>query len=636
MAIIGIDLGTTYSAVARCVNGVPEIISLEGEATLPSVVGLQKNGKIAVGKTAKRNQAKFPHNTIVEVKRKMGTNEKVSLGEKSFTPQEISAMILRRIKELAEAELGESVTGAVISCPAYFKDPQRQATKEAGQIAGLEVLRIINEPTAAAYAYGVRLGNDDQQQLFVVYDLGGGTFDVTVIRMEHGLLEVIGTGGDPRLGGGDFDDRIVDWMLEHLGKNNPGYLATLTDEKRAALRMRLKSYAEEGKKALCDSKTGEPYQFQITNVDSFQARPVMFNETLTMARFDELIGDLMKNSLKWVDEALKVPKSDKYNYTEANLTAILLVGGSTRVPLVRKLIEERFPSTPVWGRERGINPDEIVALGAAVVAAEEDPENDEVGAKILVDVTGHTLSVAVFDDRKQRELLHPIIEKETPIPCAKAHEFSSAGEFQEVCKVRIYQGEGTEIDPQQVTMIGEFLIRIKPIKPPTPLQVGLDLDANGILVAHAIDKLSGQKVECRINYEGSAKMSPEDLKRKKGQLEAQLNAVIGQTANPLDEQAAAAPSAWAPPSRVPAPPPATAPVGPPVTQAPPVDTATLLNPIMRPLYQKAINSFARVPADRQGALMQLVMDIETAARAGDQQRVMSFYPQLSHLLEGVA
>jgi molecular chaperone DnaK len=627
MAVIGIDLGTTYCAAGVCVSGKPQSIMLEGEPTLPSVVGLQRSGKIAVGKVAKRNQAKSPQNTIVEVKRKMGAMDevrkepvKVALGEKWFLPQEISAMILKRIKECAEEELGEPVTGVVITCPAYFKDPQRAATKEAGQIAGLNVLKIINEPTAAAYAYGVNLDSSPGEKLFVVYDLGGGTFDVTVIRMSAGLLEVLGTGGDPNLGGGDFDDRIVGWMLEHLRKNHPGYAATLTDERLAALKMKLKSYAEEGKIKLCESQDASPsYTFQIASIDIFEGSPINFTETLTRQKFEELICDLLENSLKWIDVAMEVPKG-KYNYTEENVTAILLVGGSTRVPLVRQILERRFPKTPIRGRECGINPDEIVALGAAIVASDENPEGVDAVTKTLVDVTGHTLSVAALDARSGREELCPIIPKETPIPCRGLHEFSSMGNFQQLCRVRVFQGEGKAIDPKLVTMIGEFEIKIEAVKESIPLKIGLDLDGNGLLIAHATEGRGGQKVECRINYQDSAQLSPQELEKKRKELDATLNAVLRQAANPLEGQASPGPAnAWAPPT---------------AAQAP-ADPTAAMNPILRSLYQKAVNNFHRVPADRQGALIQLVTDVENAARSGDQGRLSGYLPQLSKLLEGI-
>jgi molecular chaperone DnaK len=639
MAIIGIDLGTTYSAAARCVDGRPEIILLDSEPTLPSVVGLQKNGKIAVGKVAKRNQPKSPQDTVVEVKRLMGSGQTVRLGDKTFTPQELSAMILRRIKELAEAELGEPVTGAVITCPAYFTDPQRGATKEAGEIAGLKVLHIFNEPTAAAYAYGLSHGNDDSVKLFLVYDLGGGTFDVTVIRMTAGQLKVIGTGGDAKLGGGDFDDAIVGWIMEHLAKI-PGYLSSLNDERKAALRMRLKWYAEEGKKALCNSQSGDPFKFQIPQVDVHQGQPVVFNEPLTMAKFEELIAPLVERSLKCIATALEVPQK-KHQYTEKDLTAILLVGGSTRVPLVRTELAKRFPNTPIWGQDKGINPDEIVALGASIKAAEADPESDQAPAGVLLDVTGHTLSVAVFDERRGREVLHCIIPKETQIPTEAAHRFSSKGDFQELCRIKVFQGEGEEINPAQVTMIGEFDIRIAPIAGPTPLRVGLALDVNGILLAHATDEFSGKRAECRVNYTGSARIPPEQLARKKVELEQHLNAVIGQTANPLDgPNRAAGRNAWAPPLPPPpeplAAPASRAPAGAAPPAATPGDVTAVMNPIMRNLYNRAINSFDRIPPDRQALVMQLVTDIELAARAGDQQKLMTFFPQLSQALQGVS
>jgi molecular chaperone DnaK len=647
MAVIGIDLGTTYSAAARCVGGMPEVINLEGRSTLPSVVGVQKSGKIAIGWTAKRNQARFPTNTIVEVKRKMGGVDTVKLGDKQYSAQEVSAMILSQIKKLAEAELGEPVTGAVISCPAYFMDPARAATKEAAELAGLKVLKIVNEPTAAAYAYGVRQGSDDKEKLFVVYDLGGGTFDVTVIRMVSGELEVIGTGGDPQLGGGNFDDRIVEWILAHVQAKHPEYAATLTDEKRNALRMRLKFYAEEGKIALCNMQGEDAaHQFQIANVDSFQNKPIVFNEVLTRAKFEELIRDLLENSLKWIDEALNIPK-EKHNYAEDNITAVLLVGGSTRIPYVRKVLEKRFPKTEIWGQDRGINPDEIVAMGASLVAADADITGDEAGpGSVLVDVTGHTLSVAVFDDRRQREILAPIVAKETAIPCAAQHRFLSSGKRTDRCLVRVYQGEGIEIDPQRTAMIGQFFIEIPPIDQQTPIMVGLDLDANGILVAHATDMNTGQKVSCKIDYSDTAKIRPEELEQRKAQLQAQLNAVINQSANPLADDAAApqgAPAAPRPAAAAaaggaaftvppPAPMPAPAPMPEPAAAA---DPTAMMNPILRMLYSKALNSFMNVPADRQGPLVQLVTEIEAAARAGDRQKLDGYLPQLTKLLDGV-
>lgn len=631
MAVIGIDLGTTYSAVSRFVDGQTEMILLEGNPTLPSVVSVLPNGKIAVGLTAKRNQAKNPQDTIIEVKRKMGEAVTVPLGQKSFSPQEISAMILRRLKELAEEQLGEEIDGVVISCPAYFKDPQRQATKEAGQVAGLNVLRIVNEPTAAAYAYGLGQAGDTEEHLVMVYDLGGGTFDVTIIKMIGGSLEVIGTGGDPQLGGGNFDDRIVSWMLERIHVKYPGYAATLTEERERALRLRLKTNAEEAKKKLCGPPALGEFRIQIANVDQFDGKPIVFNEVLTMETFEGLIQDLLDNSMKWLDVAMEVPR-EKYKYTDGDLTDVLLVGGSTRVPLVRKLLEARYGPERLKGMEYGIDPDEIVARGASMVAAQADPYSTEVVDAQLIDVTGHTLSVAVFDIQRNRETLHPLILKETPLPTSAAHDFASMGNFQAQCLVKVYQGEGEEIEGNQnVTKIGEFLIEIPPIQDSIPLEIGLQLDKNGLLVAHATDRSTGRQVKCEINYSDSAQIRPEDLKQREKELVDKLEQGVGRSANPL-EQAAAAGGSWANPGR-----PAQA-----VEQQPAAGTASsgaaAANPMRayaQSLVEKAMGNFARIPPDRQMAVAQSVTAVQNAMQGEDTVTLMTSVSQLASLLQGL-
>jgi molecular chaperone DnaK len=660
MALIGIDLGTTYSAAARYLGGDrgTEIIPLEdGQPILPSVVGVQANGKIVVGWKAKRNQANRPQDTVIEVKRLMGKHVDVRLGQKTLSPPEVSALILSRIRELVEEELNEKVEGAVISCPAYFKDPERQAIKQAAQIAGIKLLSIINEPTAAAYAYGATIAGADEKKLFLVYDLGGGTFDVTVIEMTSNNLKVIGTGGDPELGGGNFDDGIVDWMMEHLDKH-PGYLKSLTEEKKSALRMRLKYHAEEAKKNLC-GRDGRPaqeqIQVQITQVDRFDGKPVVFDETLTMEEFNRRIEVLLQNSLKWVEEALSVPKSDRYGYSEDDITEILLVGGSTRVPAVRKLLESRFPKTPFRGMESGINPDEVVARGASIVAAQSEDSTVEVEhEKVLTDVTGHTLSVAVMDRDLGREILHPLIPKETQVPCGSAHQFSSYGDFQRQCKIRVYQGEGREIDPEKVTMIGEFLLEIDPIKDPTAIEIGLRLDSNSLLVATATNLLKGQQVKCEINYSDSSQLPQAEVERRRLELEKMQKSGVGATVNLLDDSAGAPAPGSAPrpqgtvapgparPAPVPAPAPARpapampapAPAVAPPAPAAPVDATSLMNPIMRALYNKAIGSFAKVSPDHCTEIVDLVTRIEAAALARDPS-LMSLYAPLAKLLEGI-
>ncbi len=647
--VIGIDLGTTYSAAGWFVDGKAEILMLEGEPTLPSVVSRLRGGNIAVGRAAKRNQIAMPHDTVVEVKRQMGKSVKLRLGDKEFSPEELSAMILKKVKEEVEKQLppGEKVTGAVISCPAYFMNPARESTKEAGRLAGLKVLQIVNEPTAAAYAYGVQQGGGSG--LYLVYDLGGGTFDVTVIKMTGAKVEVIGTGGDPELGGGNFDDRIVEWMLECLEKKHPGYRASVSDDKGAALKLRLKSYAEEGKKKLCDAaadagsdtdRKSVKHVFSIPQVDHFQGKPLPFTETLTLAKFEELIDDLLQNSLRWIDEAFKVP-AEKHRHTEKDLTAVLLVGGSTRVPAVRHLLEKRFAKTgtPIWGREKGIHPDEIVALGACLVAAGADPDSDDVPQTVLVDVTGHTLNVAVYEDAAQKEMLSPIIMKETRIPCKKEHRFVSAGGGQRQCLVKVYQGEGRELDGEGVMKIGEFLVEIAPIEGQTPLRIGLTLDPNGILIGHAVDELSGREVKCELTYQGKAKLSEEELAQRQRGLEDQLAAVLGGSASPFD-----APKP--PPGASPAPGPAatrvppTAPAAPPPPPAPaaaaqPGDVTALMNPVMRSLYNKAVNNFGNIPEDRQQQVIDLLAKIEDTART-EPNKLMTFLGPLNQLLQGVA
>jgi molecular chaperone DnaK (HSP70) len=529
--------------------------------------------------------------------------------------------------------MGEKITGAVITCPAYFKDPQREATKEAGQLAGINVLRVVNEPTAAAYAYGAAQKDKDKKNLFLVYDLGGGTFDVTVVSMIGRNLEVIGTGGDPMLGGGNFDDRIVDWMMEYIEKV-PDYASKLTGERRSALRMSLKSYAEEAKKMLCGPPARNEYQFQIPSVGKLDGRPIPFSETLTMEKFNELISGLVKSSLEWIETAMKVPK-EKHHYTEEDITEILLVGGSTRVPRVREDLKEKFPNTPIRGVEAGIYPDEIVAIGAGIIASEIDPDNDEVSKNKLIDVTGHTLSVEYFDEAKDKSLLKEIIKKETSIPTGETYQFASSGSYTTAARIKVWQGEneGEDINPEKVTMIGEFEMPLDPVKERIPLAIGLDLDKNGILIAHATNLLSGQQIKCELNYNDSAKMSPEELEKRKKSLESQMQAGVGATANPLDEKVSTGQTGAGGASR--ASQSGTTFQARQLAASTVTDVRAMMNPIFRALYDRAINSYANIPGDLQQQVMNMVIEIENAAKIGDQAKLMSFYNPLSQLLKGV-
>ncbi|RLE00978.1 MAG: hypothetical protein DRJ13_07625 [Bacteroidetes bacterium] len=555
--------------------------------------------------------------------------EKVRLGKQTFSPQQISGMFLKEIKKLAEEELGEEVTGAVITCPAYFKDPQRNAIREAGQIAGINVLSILNEPTAAAYAYVVAQEIEDKENLFIVYDLGGGTFDVTVISSIAGQLEVLGTGGDPNLGGGDFDDCIVEWMLDRIKEIYPEYHASLDKEMLKVLRIKLKSYAEDAKKALCGPPL-EEYKFTLASIDRFEGLPLPFEEVLTMKEFESMINALVDKSMESIDTAMEVPKSKTYNYTEDDITEILLVGGSTRVPLIRKKLSERFPGKPLRGPESGINPDEIVAMGAAIKASEHDPDNTEVLDHSMVDVTGHSLSVAVYDDDEKKMVLSIIIHKETPIPIDASHSFRSHGEGQSQVNIKVYQGEAKYPEDKDAMMIGEYLMEIDPIKKPTPLLVGLQIDEDGILIATATNKNNGNMVTCEINYDDSTQMSPEDLKKKQAALEATLQGQVGSTENPLDAKggngASSNVSTTAPP-----------PPGTKVTQAAEsgnmTSVAEQMNPVVRNLYKKAIENFDEIPDKSKIEVMQIVGEMELAARNGDQSRLMELYTPLNQIID---
>ena len=527
MAVIGIDLGTTYCSAGILVDGKPRIIRLEGEPTMPSVVRLQKSGKIFVGKSAKAGRADDPQNTLIEVKRKLGQGDDqgrdltFQLGDKAFKPQEISAMLLRQIKDSAEAELGEPITGVVLSCPACFDDLQRFTLKEAGQIAGLNVLRIINEPTAAAYAYGVAEDDSEKEKLLIVYDLGGGTLDVTVIRAVGGQLEVLGTGGDAHLGGGDFDDRIVDWMLERLSEKYPSYTSALTNEQANALRVKLKLHAEAGKIKLCESQDADArVRFQIPVLDRSDSETIAFDETLTMPQFEGLIDDLLQRSLELIDVAMEAP-ANKLHLTEKDVTAVLPVGGGTHIPAVRRLLEKRFGVQRVRGSECGIDPLEAVALGAAVVAADFDPETDEVAKRVLVDVTGRTLGIVVRDARTGREELCSVIRKDTPLPCSGWYEFTVPVHRQEPFQIPVYMGEG--MDSRQVNLIGECEITLPPSKEAIRLQVEFDLDGNGVLVVRVTECITGGRVQYEFQFPKVLPLSPEDLQRRLKALEGMLN-----------------------------------------------------------------------------------------------------------------
>lgn len=482
--IIGIDLGTTNSCVAVMEGGKPTVIpNSEGMRTTPSVVAFTKNGERLVGEPAKRQAVTNAERTVSSIKRHMGTDYKVSIDGKNYTPQEISAMILQKLKADAEAYLGEKVTEAVITVPAYFNDAQRQATKDAGKIAGLDVKRIINEPTAAALAYGL---DDESEQKIMVYDLGGGTFDVSLIEIGDGVIEVLSTNGDTRLGGDDYDERITQWMIDEFRKAEG---VDLSKDKMAL--QRLKEAAEKAKKELSSATTTEINLPFITATDG---GPKHLDMNLSRAKFEELTADLTERTAVPVQNALK-----DAGLTSAELSKVLLVGGSTRMPVVQEKVKR------ITGKEpsKTLNPDECVALGAAVQGGKLAGD-EGAGDVLLLDVTPLTLSIETLGG-----VATPLIKRNTTIPTRASQIFSTAADNQTAVDIHVVQGE-REFARDNKTL-GQFrLDGILPAQRGTPqIEVTFDIDANGIVNVSAKDKGTGK--EQHITITSGSNMSKDDI-----------------------------------------------------------------------------------------------------------------------------
>ena len=480
--IIGIDLGTTNSCVAVIEGGEPVVIAnAEGARTTPSVVGFAKNGDRLVGQVAKRQAITNPENTISSIKRHMGTSYKVHAGNKDYTPEEISAMILAKLKADAEAYLGEPVTEAVITVPAYFNDSQRQATKNAGTIAGLNVKRIINEPTAAALAYGVDKEND---QKIMVYDLGGGTFDVSIIEMGDGVTEVLATNGDTHLGGDDFDQRVIDWMADDFQKENG---IDLRKDKMAA--QRLKEAAEKAKIEL-SSATSTNINLPFITADA--TGPKHLDMTLTRAQFDALTSDLVERTMTPVRKALQ-----DAGLKASDLSKVLLVGGSTRIPAVQEAVKKELGCEPF----KGINPDECVAVGAAIQGG---VLQGDVKGLLLLDVTPLSLGIETLGG-----VCTKIIDRNTTIPTKKSQVFSTAADNQPSVEVNVLQGE-REFARDNKSLGTFHLDGIAPAPRGVPqIEVTFDIDANGIVKVSAKDLGTGK--EQHITITASTNMSKEDI-----------------------------------------------------------------------------------------------------------------------------
>ncbi|APT75405.1 molecular chaperone DnaK [Marinitoga sp. 1137] len=485
--VVGIDLGTTNSAIAwmKPDGNVEVIPNAEGKRTTPSIVHFSKDGTVIVGEPAKRQVILHPDRTIRSIKRKMGSDYKVSIDSKSFTPQQISAFVLQKLVRDAEAYLGGKIKKAVITVPAYFNDAQRQATKEAGEIAGLEVLRIINEPTAASIAFGLNKTHEDKK--IVVYDLGGGTFDVSILDVGEGVIEVVSTSGNNHLGGDDFDQRIIDWLVEEFKKEHG---SDISNDRQAM--QRLKEAAETAKIEL---STKLETEINLPFLTVVNGQPVHLQKTLTRKKFEELVRDLIESTRGPIETALK-----DAGLSPEEIDDVLLVGGSTRIPAVQELVKSIFHKEP----SKGVNPDEAVAIGAAVQAAIMTGNTDQ--DLVLVDVTPLSLGVEV-----KGGLMEIIIPKNSKIPIRKSKVFTTAADFQTEVEIGVFQGERPIAKDN--FFLGSFkLTGIPPAPRGVPqIEVSFDIDANGIVNVSAKDLGTGKQQSMVVT--GRNKLSSEDIER---------------------------------------------------------------------------------------------------------------------------
>ncbi len=481
---IGIDLGTTNSVVAVMEGGKPTVIAnAEGSRTTPSIVGFAKNGERLVGQLAKRQAILNPDNTIISIKRHMGEDYKKNIDGKDYTPQEISAMILRKLADDASAYLGEKVTSAVITVPAYFNDAQRQATKDAGKIAGLDVLRIVNEPTAAALAYGLEKQTSEK---VLVFDLGGGTFDVSVLEIGDGVHEVLSTSGDTHLGGDDFDQKIIDWLCDEFKKQEG---IDLRNDKQAMQRLK-----EAAEKAKCELSSVVETNINLPFITADANGPKHLDMNLSRAKFEELSHDLLERCKTPVERAIK-----DAGISKSELNEVVLVGGSTRIPAVQQLVKEYTGKEP----NQSVNPDEVVAVGAAIQAGVLAGEVKDI---VLLDVTPLTLGIETLGG-----VMTPLVPRNTTIPVSKSQTFSTADDNQTAVDIHVLQGERPMASDNK--SLGMFrLDGIPPAMKGMPqIEVTFDIDANGIVNVTAKDKATNK--EQKITITNSSNLSESDIDR---------------------------------------------------------------------------------------------------------------------------
>ncbi len=488
---IGIDLGTTNSVVAVMEGGKPTVIAnAEGSRTTPSIVGFAKNGERLVGQLAKRQAILNPDNTIISIKRHMGEDYKKNIEGKDYTPQEISAMILRKLADDASNYLGEKVTSAVITVPAYFNDAQRQATKDAGKIAGLDVLRIVNEPTAAALAYGME---KEKSEKVLVFDLGGGTFDVSVLEIGDGVHEVLSTSGDTHLGGDDFDQKIIDWLCEEFKKSEG---IDLRNDKQAMQRLK-----EAAEKAKCELSSVVQTNINLPFITADATGPKHLDINLTRAKFEELSHDLLERCKVPVERAIK-----DAGISKSELNEVVLVGGSTRIPAVQQLVKEYTGKEP----NQSVNPDEVVAVGAAIQAGVLAGEVKDI---VLLDVTPLTLGIETLGG-----VMTPLVPRNTTIPVSKSQTFSTADDNQTAVDIHVLQGERPMAGDNK--SLGMFrLDGIPPAMKGMPqIEVTFDIDANGIVNVTAKDKATNK--EQKITITNSSNLSEQDIDKMVKEAEA--------------------------------------------------------------------------------------------------------------------